>query len=645
MLNQKVMDEMFELYELLAKYDESYFNQDNPLIEDKEYDALRARFNKMIEEYPLEYKELYLKDDIILSDINTSVLDLDKHDKRMLSLDKINTMASLESWLNQSGIKDNKLIYEYKLDGLAISCIYSKGKLIKVLTRGDGELGEDVIRNISLFNNLPEFLEIEADVIIRGEAVISFENFNSIQKLTNNKYKNPRNCCAGLVRSLNLDLSDLEGLVSFIVYDAVGAYTENFITYSSMLSDLRKYGLETPPTADLEVIKNNTGNKRYPTDGVVIKIDDLLQRDYLGTTNKHPKWAIAYKFENQTKETTLKAVNWQVGRTGVITPVAEYEPVIINGNTYSFATLHNYRNLATFGLYYGCKIIVSLANEIIPQITGMIASDDEDVEHVKAPSRCPACNSKLLFDGANDEEIILRCNNTLSCPSQVINRIINFVSKRCLDINGLGKINVYKLYDSGKLTSLVDIFKLTKEDLVESGIIGKLADNIIESISKSIGCPAYKLLCGFGIPEVGIGVSKDICSTVGNDDELLSLLVDFDRLVKINGVGVGISLEIKAVMSNEHFNKEFKELLKILKVTYGTLSNVNLEPICITGSFPMPRDELRDLLEPKGYEVIDRVTNKTVALITGTRPSNNKILKAVKQGIPVFDGLDSFLEK
>lgn len=637
-------EELMKLESEIKKYDEVYFLKNESLISDSEYDKLVKR-----------YEELGGDKKVILSDINASKLNLTKHSTKMLSLAKVNTHLEFDKWIEKISNKypEVKFIYEYKLDGLALSIKYEDGKLVSIRTRGDGITAEEVTHNSFLLKWVPNEINYKGDLEVRGEAFIVNEILRIINEILYRNYKSSRNAVSGIIRTLKELDRGLEGLIYFNCYGAIGEVLNDFKTYTETLNYLHDLGFSTPPKAVIEDIYENNrstlkrkelldkGIPEFPVDGIVVKVDEINIQKELGENNKHPNWAIAYKFPNNTTKTTLEGIEWYLGRTGVLTPCAFYKPFELDGRTFKYASLSNYRNFANLGLYKDAEIYVDIANDIIPQVVGLVTNDKVINEEDKfpIPKFCPSCNHPLIFDGANNEDIFLRCPNTLGCESQLIRKFINYVGKGGVDVKGFGKVIVYRLVEGKVLKQLSNVYTLTVEDCLKRNIGEKVAIKLINEIKYQIenGTNAYKVLAGFGIEDVGLTKAKEICNGLKDSDELLELLLSFHRLKEIDGIGDATAMTIVSTMNNEIYYNELKSLLELSNPIFENNNKEDLIPICITGSYGLSRNELKDIFLNKGYDVVNNVSKNVVYLLTGTRPSTTKVSKAIELGIPVIE--------
>lgn len=644
-----------------------YYNQDDPEITDYEYDQLMKELKKLEKEHP----------ELITPDSPTQKVGgvakreagvLVEHNVPMLSLQDVFEKGEVENFVSemQKQLEEPEFVVEYKIDGLSLSLRYEEGELKLAETRGDGiQYGEDVTANARVIKDVkkklkdkPEYLEVRGEVYMT-EA--DFEKVNERQELLGKKmFANPRNCAAGTLRQLNTAVTKERGLSMFVfnIQDSRGI---SFETHTEGYEYLKKQGIKvieeytvckTPEEvwAAIEKIGENRGNLPYDIDGAVVKLNRLSDREQLGATSKVPRWAVAYKYPPEEKETKVLDIELSVGRTGRITPTAVFEPVRLCGTSVSRATLHNQDFIDELDIGIGDRIVVYKSGEIIPKVRRVLHEKrPEGTKRFLIPEVCPVCGSRTEREKDTAD---IKCTSS-SCPAQLERHIINFVGRDAMDIKGFGTVYIEDLVRLGYIKDIADIYGLKqhREELIEQGIIGKEknTDKLLEAIEKSKQNEAYQLLTGFGIPNVGKAAAKTILRYFKNIDTLME--ADVEELQKVEDVG-----EVTAVCIREFFedekNREIVERLKICGVNMELKETVNGDlrfaglTFVITGTLPsMDRKEAAALIDARGGKVTGSVSKKTDYLLAGEN-AGSKLAKANELGIRVIseDELKNMLE-
>ena len=631
--------------DLLKKYADAYYLRDEPLVTDEEYDKLY----KEVEEY-----EKRNPNDIIkyspTQRVGTSIesnFKKAKHLKKMWSMEDVFNEEELKEWLKRvEKSLDNPIYFcEPKFDGASLNLIYQNGELKQAITRGDGEIGEDVTQNAKTIKSIPLIIPYKELIEIRGEVVIKKRDFEIINKERvkegKSLFANPRNASSGSLRQLDSRVTAKRRL--FFYPWGVG---ENSLK-GEFLSEKMKYiyslGFLKPPLIKMaskieEIILfyNELLKKRdiipMMMDGMVIKVDNISFQQKLGYTIKYPKWMVAYKFPAIEKMTIIKEVILQVGRTGVITPVARVEPINIEGAIIERVTLHNFDEIEKRELKIGDRVIIIRSGDVIPKIIKPIKElrSGDEVE-IKRPTNCPICNSILL-----DEGKLIKCQN-LKCPSREVNSIIYFVSKKCLNIDGLGKSIIEKLYQNSLVKNVEELFYLKKEDLLKlEGFKEKRASNIIDAIEKAKGCECWRFINSLGIEHIGEVASKKICEEFG----LNIFDLTFEDIIKIDGFGKEMANSIIEFIA---VNREtIKNLIDIIKpIEKGERRSIKKnrflnKRVVLTGKMSKPREEIKRYLEELGAIVVNSISKKTDFLIAGER-AGSKLEKAKSLNIKILD--------
>ena len=639
---------MRELVTLLNKASKAYYQQDKEIMSDKDYDALYD-----------ELTALEVETGIILSDSPTqnvgytvlSALTKVEHPSPMLSLDKTTETARLEEFLGeQTGL------LSYKMDGLTVVLTYRDGKLKQALTRGNGVIGEDITHNARTFKNIPLKLDFKGELVLRGEAVISFKDFERINSALDpeDEYKNPRNLCSGTVRQLNSEICAKRS-VCFIAFSLVTADGMEFAKKSEGMDWLEQKGFQvverkfvTAKNVEKTVreFEDNIPNNPFATDGLVLTYDDIEYSRSLGTTAKFPRDSIAFKWADETAETTLKEIEWSASRTGLINPIAVFDPVELEGTTVSRASLHNVSIVKGLKLGLGDKITVYKANMIIPQVAENLTNSD----NAEIPAVCPVCGGKTQIVSIRDGEA-LKCINP-DCAAKKLMGFVHFVSRDAMNIEGLSESTLEKFINADTLTDYADIYALSshRQTLVElEGFGEKSFDNLMAAVEKSrnIGLPNF--IYALGIENVGLSNAKLLCKFYGYDlDKILSAKAD--ELTDIDGFGEVIALSLENYFKNE---KKMMLIEKIRKeLTFDIPKQNEGEQILkdkifvITGDVHhfKNRKELQAKIEELGGKATGSVSAKTSYLINNDITSNSsKNKKAKELGVPIISE-DDFLK-
>ncbi len=646
---------MKELIEVLDKAAKAYYADSAEIMSNAEYDELYD-----------ELENLEKETGIVLAGSLTkkvgyevlSSLPKKAHKEPRLSLAKTKEVAELESFLG-----DKEGILMWKLDGLTIVLTYENGELVEALTRGNGEIGEVVTENARFFENIPLVIPYKGSLMVRGEAIIKYSDFNRInEEITDvaEKYKNPRNLCSGSVRQLSTEVTASRN-VNFIVYEDLEG-GEKFKTRVEELNYLESLGftvvdhpLVTRDSLEAEVRTYEKRIKSYdiPSDGLVLQFNDIAYGNSLGKTAKFPRHSIAFKWKDETAETILREIEWSASRTGLINPVAIFDPVELEGTTVTRASVHNVSIMRGLKLGVGDKIKVYKANMIIPQILeNLTGSDAEEV-----PEFCPVCGGKTEL---KDEEGVqtLYCTNP-DCMAKKIKLLTHFVSRDAMNIAGLSEMTLEKFVGENMIHELSDVFKLSghREKIVSlEGFGEKSYNNLIESIDKARETTAVRVLYSLGIANIGLATAKLICRFFDNDIERITKAKP-DELTQIDGVG-----EVMAGVFADYFNKDenLRTLEHLLLEVHieNAEANANDEgssegsntisglTFVVTGDVEKfkNRRELSDFIESKGGKVTGSVTGKTDYLINNDLTSNSgKNKKAKELGIKIISE-NEFLE-
>ena len=636
---------------------ERYYNQDDPEITDYEYDQKMNELKRLEREHP-EYVTPDSPTQKVGGSAKREAGVLVEHNVPMLSLQDVFDRGEVENFVAEmkKQLDDPEFVVEYKIDGLSLSLRYEYGELKLAETRGDGiQYGEDVTANAKVIRDVkkklkdkPEYLEIRGEVYMT-EA--DFEKVNEKQELLGKKlFANPRNCAAGTLRQLDTAVTKERGLSMFIfnIQDARGI---SFETHTEGYEYLKKQGIRVIEeytvckTADevwaaIEKIGENRGKLPYDIDGAVVKINRFSDREKLGATSKVPRWAVAYKYPPEEKETKLLDIELSVGRTGRITPTAVFEPVRLCGTSVSRATLHNQDFIDELDIGIGNTIVVYKSGEIIPKVRRVIHEKrPAGVKKFVIPNVCPVCGAKTEREKDTAD---IKCTSP-NCPAQLERHMINFVGRDAMDIKGFGATYIMELVRLGYLKDIADIYDLKqhREELIEQGIIGKEknTDKLLDAIEKSKQNEAFQLLTGFGIPNVGKAAAKTILKHFGSIEALMQ--ADMESLQQVADVGEVTALCIRNYFQDEN-NCKIIERLKEAGVNMEMAETGSEDgrfdglTFVITGTLPtMDRKAAAALIEAHGGKVSGSVSKKTNYLLAGEN-AGSKLTKANDLGVSVI---------
>ncbi|MFA5634446.1 MAG: NAD-dependent DNA ligase LigA [Anaerovoracaceae bacterium] len=628
---------------VLNRAAKAYYRENREVMSNLEYDRLYD-----------ELEELERETGIVLSNSPTvrvgyelaGSLPKERHDKAMLSLDKTKDVAVLKEWLGQQ-----RGLLSWKLDGLTIVLTYSKGRLVKAVTRGNGEVGEVVTNNARVFVNIPLNIPFQGGLILRGEAVIGYEDFHKLNsRLTEveAKYKNPRNLCSGSVRQLNNRIT-AERSVHFFAFGLVRAEDMDFAnSRKAQLDWLKGQGFDVVPYKEVdssnieECVDRFAGEVEgydFPSDGLVLIYDDIQYGEGLGATAKFPRDAIAFKWRDEIKETTLLEVEWSASRTGLINPIAIFEPVELEGTTVSRASVHNISIMEGLELGIGDEIRVYKANMIIPQVAENLTKSGT----VRIPEDCPVCSEHTSIRQESGVKV-LYCTNE-ECPAKQVKAYTHFVSRDAMGVDGLSEATIEKLLSKGLIKELADIFHIEKheEQVVKmEGFGEKSYRNLVNAVNKARTTNTVRLLYSLGIPNVGLSNAKAICKHFKYDWKSMQS-ASYEDLTQIYGIGDVMAEAYVKFFSNEKNIQAIDDILAEIRfeeaeMTSGDQLFENLTFV-ITGSVARykNRNELKAVIEGKGGKVTDSVTAKTDFLINNDSLSNSsKNKKAKELDIPII---------
>ena len=650
---KQVQEEISKLVSLLNKYSYDYYVEDNPQISDTEYDTLYKQLEKLEENHPeyiLENSPTQRVGDRILDEFEKIT-----HKVPMLSLSNTFSTEDLRDFDAKISklVPDHSVEYicELKIDGLAISIKYENGRLASAATRGDGSVGEDVTENIKTIFSIPKVLKDNRTFEVRGEVYLprkSFELLNS-ERESNNEvlFANPRNAAAGSLRQLDSKITAKRRLSAFI-YSIVG--DESIVSQENALNTAKEYNLPVNPNFKLcknidEVIDyinywtEHKKNLPYDIDGIVIKVNSYSTQEEVGYTQKSPRWATAYKFPEEELATKLLDVELSVGRTGIITPVAILDPIVISGSTVSKASLHNKDIIDELDIHIGDMVVVKKAGEIIPKVVRVVRElRTEGSTKYTMPNTCPSCGQQTYI---KENDPFTRCKNP-DCPDQNIRRIIHFASRDALNIEGLGDKVVTTLYEKGIIAHTIDLFSLEREKLISLDRMGeKSVDNLLNAIENSKQNSLDKVIFALGILNVGKKAGKILAEKYLNLTNLMNATLD--ELVNLDDVGQITAESILDYLSDENNIKFINDLIKVGMNPQYEVQEVNTDNIfagktvVLTGKLvELTRNEAKEYLEKYGAKVTGSVTSKTDLVIAGEK-AGSKLAKAEQLGIRVIN--------
>ena len=631
-----------------------YYVLDNPEITDAEYDKMMRKLIEMEENEPS-----LISPDSPSQKIGGKILDgfeTVEHAVQMQSLqDAFSTdeLRAFDERVKNSLGKSTSYCVEEKIDGLSVSLEYRDSQFVRGSTRGDGSVGEDVTENLKTIMSIPLKLSVPVSYLeVRGEVFMpkkSFERLNTEREQNGESvFANPRNAAAGSLRQLNSAIAAKRGLDIF-VFNIQAIEGREIKSHLEGLEFLRDAGFKVISNAkefeniddaisEIEKIGEKRQSLPYDIDGAVIKVNSLSDRETLGSTAKTPKWAIAYKYPAEKKETTIRNITVQVGRTGVLTPNAEFDTVTLAGTFVSRATLHNLDYIRQKDIRIGDRVIVYKAGDIIPEVLS-VAVDKRDGSEIEfnMPSVCPACGERVHRD---EGEAAYRCTGA-SCPAQLERNITHFVSRDAMDIDGMGASIVSKLLENGLIKNSADIYYLKKEDIAAIDKLGdKSSENLINSIEKSKSNDLTKLLYALGIRHIGLGAAKLISKKVKNIDALFTIKAE--ELTEIDDIGAVMAESVVDFFSRSHVREMIERMKNAgVNTTYyeeEALGNLfEGMTVVLTGTLSnMGRKEAADIIEKNGGKVSGSVSKKTSLVIAGEE-AGSKLTKAKELGVRVID--------
>lgn len=652
-----------QLVDELNQYAYEYYTLDIPTVSDKEYDAKYDELVRLENEtgYILIYSPTQRVGDVVLSQFNKYT-----HKGRLWSLGKAQSIKELEDWHNRNvkfvneynnnnedKLPELKYIVTKKFDGLTINCTYDEeGIMEKAASRGTGLVGEDITAQVKTIKSIPLKIDYGYTVEVHGEAIMTKEAFEKYNETSAVPLKNLRNGAAGALRNLNVKETAKRNLSAFF-YNVVYNEGEPFTSYLEMLEFIKTKGFPMDNyikvcttiediQKEIDYINEVRDDLNYEIDGLVIAIDDIKTRERIGYTVKFPKWAHAYKFEAKEVTTKLLEVEWNVGRSGRVTPTAILEPVDIGGVTVKRATLNNMDDINRKSVMIGSKVLIRRSNDVIPEIMGVIESEN-DAKEIIAPEVCPYCGSEIHQDGVH-----YFCENTLSCKPQLVKSIVHYGSREAMNITGFSKKTAEQLFEALDIKSLSDLYRIEKEQLLEVERFGeKKAQNLIDVIENSKKCDLASFIYALSIPNVGKKTATDLAKNFKSVQNLKE--ASLEELIQIADIGNIVAESIIEFFSEDKINETIEELFAQGVSPHFEESKITENPfmgktVVVTGSLQTyKRSEIKEKLQALGAKVSGSVSKKTDYVLVGKDPGS-KYDKAVELEVDIITEFE-FTEK
>lgn len=645
-----LLREMRELIHKLNQASKAYYQEAREIMSNYEYDAMYDRLLEIEKETGTvlaDSPSIHVGYEVL------SDLPKENHDSPMLSLDKTKDVQNLKSWIGP-----HKGLLSWKLDGLTIVLTYRNGELYKAVTRGNGVTGEVITNNAKVFRNVPYRIPYESELVLRGEAIIKYSDFEKLNASIEDvdaKYKNPRNLCSGSVRQLNNEITAKRN-VYFYAFTLVSiggeAFTNSRQEQMQWLADLGFDTVEYKMVDEQNIeetvawFSEHIRSNDLPSDGLVLTLDDLAYSRSLGTTAKFPRDSIAFKWADETEKTKLLEVEWSASRTGLINPVAIFEPVQLEGTTVSRASIHNVSIVESLELGLGDELMVYKANMIIPQISENLTRSGT----LEIPSICPVCHEPTKIVQENDVKV-LTCPNP-NCEAKRIKGLTLFVSRDAFNIEGLSEATLEKFVQKGFIHSLSDIFHLEdyRDEIVAMDGMGKKSyNNLMKAIEKARTIPVARFVYSLGIANVGLSNAKLLCRYY-QDDITALMNADAEDMTSVEGIGPIIAKSVEQFFADQRLREEVEKLLKEVHLEKEERDEEEMifegKTFVITGSVHhfANRGEVKNLIESKGGKVAGSVSSKTHYLINNdAESSSSKNKKAKELGVPIITE-EEFLE-
>ena len=633
------------LTKVLNEYAYNYYVLEKPIVSDYDYDVL---YDELV---ALEEETGVILPDSPTQRVGGEVLKGFKkvnHPYKLYSLNKCNNAEGIQKFVadTQKVLPDSKFVVEYKFDGLRIIAKYVDGNLVQASTRGNGVVGEDVTAQVKTIKSVPLTIDYKGELLVAGEGVITLPNLEKYNKTAEEKLKNARNAVAGAIRNLDPKVTAKRNL-DVVFYDIIYIQDQNKLKTQQEVNLFLKQNkfltgklFEVCSTAqEIEKVATEVdkvkGKLEILIDGLVIKLNSISNREEIGFTAKFPKWAIAYKFEPQELTSTLKSVEWNVGRTGKVTPIAHIEPVELAGATVSRATLNNYEDILRKKVKLNSLVFVRRSNEVIPEILGL-AQENENSKEIEKPTVCPCCGEPLIEVGPN-----VFCFNS-SCPDKVVSSLSHFATRNCMNIEGLSDKIVKTLYDNCGVKKFSDLYKLKKENLINlEGFKDKKINNLLTNIENSKTPNLNNFIDAIGIDGVGEKTSKDLAKRFGTLQNIISASVD--DLLKVQDIGEIMAQSIYGYFKNQNNLNELETLFSLgVNVKEKEIVKVSEDSaflnkkVVLTGTLEKyKRSEASAIIESLGGEVVSSVSKNTDMVLAGS-DAGSKLTKAQALGVKVI---------
>lgn len=649
MEKEQAKNRIDELNKLTAYYAAKYYDNDNPEISDFEYDTLMNELKSLEKEFP----EFISKDSLTQKVGGTVKEGFAKveHEVPLLSLQDVFSFEEIQDFDSKIRKEYSNVSYvvETKIDGLSVSLEYKNGEFIRGATRGNGKVGEDVTENLKTIKNIPKKLKEPIDIIVRGEVFIGKEDFEKINENLDEdeKFANARNLAAGSLRQLDSKIT-AKRLLDIFIFNVQKCESKEFTSHYESLKYLKQIGFNVNPViiecntvkkvkSAIEKIGNDRENLNFGIDGAVVKVDNLDLRKKLGVTFKTPKWAVAYKYPPEQKETILKDIICQVGRTGALTPMAILEPVVVAGSKISKTTLHNEDFVKEKDLKIGDHVIIQKAGDVIPEVVKCIPEKRTGEEKIfEMPTTCPVCGSLVVRIPG---QAVNKCIG-IECPAKNLRNIIHFASREAMNIDGLGEKVIEQLMNKGLISNIADIYTLKVEDIASLKKNGKkFAEKLINAINESKNNDFDRLINALGIEQVGVKSAKILAKKFKNIDELAK--ARYEILTFVDEIGTITANSIREFFMQEQTKDLIKKLKKAgvnmkLKEEKITDNRFAEKTFVLTGTLEnYTRDEAGEIIEKFGGKVSGSVSKKTSYVLAG-EDAGSKLTKAQNLGIPII---------
>ena len=653
-MSKEIKKQIEKIREEIRYHDYRYYVLSQPELADREYDYLLNKLKRLEDKYPQ-----YRSDDSPTQRLSRGILEgfaTVKHKQKMLSLDNTYSFKELEDWASRvnKGLGNQEINYvvELKIDGLSANLTYKKGKLIRGATRGDGDKGEDITDNLKTIRAIPLILrgkDIPEFIEIRGEVYMDRQAFNELNKQRERDgeipFANPRNAASGSLKLLDTSIVSQRKLNFFA--HSLGEYKGKEITGQwDFLQELKEWGIRKNPHSGLfrsleEVIEyckdwqKKKETLTYDTDGAVIKVNNLAQQKKLGATLKSPRWAVAYKFPAQQATTQVIQIDLQVGRTGVITPVAVLKPVECAGVTIKHATLHNFDEIERLNVKVGDRVLIERAGEVIPKVIKVVKSQGKT--KVGIPKKCPACSSGVLKE---KDEVALRCINPC-CPAQIERGLMHFAHRAAMDIEGMGESVVTQLVQKGIIKDFTDVYALSKKDLLRLELFkDKKANNLLMAIERSKQQPLSRLIFGLGIRHVGEKAAYTLAQRFKTMDNLMQAkLADLESIHEVGSVMASSIVEFFKQSSTQKLVEKLKQFglnMQEKTVTSKTTPLSNKRVVFTGELVNFSRQEAEDIARKRGANISSSVSKNTDFVVGGKNPGS-KYTKAKKLRVKIIN--------